>query len=200
MHNGIVARRRSRHDQRVRTPLHGGYGAKVSMEYLMPVPRLGILEAQSQRGELQMKVPLAAALCGIALTFSAQPVLADDSKDAFIIRSTSKTPDEVAAAVKAYGEKMKWQNIEPTKVKKDEVTLIKTCIPAVGGKLWPIGLHVAAMLPCGNLAAYKGKDGKTEVSMLKMSYMAKLIADPRIDEAVKVGQPLLDAMIDEITK
>ncbi len=147
-----------------------------------------------------MKVSLAAAVCGIAIAISIQSAKADDGKEAFIIRSTDKSPDAVAMAVKAYSEKMKWQYIEPTKVKKDEVTLIKTCIPAVGGKMWPLGLHVAAMLPCGNLAAYKGKDGKTEVSMLKMSYMSKILSNPAIDEAVKVGQPLLDAMIDEVTK
>lgn len=147
-----------------------------------------------------MKAPLVAALCGIALAFSAQPVLADDGKDMFIIRSTDKSPDAVAAAVKAYGEKMKWQNIDPAKVKMGEVTLIKTCIPAVGGKLWPIGLHVAAMLPCGNLAAYKGKDGKTEVAMLKAGYMSKLYPDPKVEEAVKVAEPLLAAMLDEVLK
>lgn len=147
-----------------------------------------------------MKKSLTAAFCGLALAFSTQAALADDGKDMFIIRSTDKSPDAVAEAVKAYSEKMKWQYIEPTKVKKGEVTLIKTCIPAVGGKVWPVGLHVAAMLPCGNLAAYKGKDGKTEVSMLKASYMTKVISDPRIEEAAKIGQPLLDAMIDAVTK
>lgn len=148
-----------------------------------------------------MKSVLSAAICGtvIALSAVAQPVLAQDAKDALIIRTTDKSPDAVAEAVKAYSEKMKWQNIDPAKVKMGQVTLIKTCIPAVGGKLWPLGLHIAAILPCGNLAAYV-KDGKTEVSMLKASYMSKLYPHPTVEEAVKVAEPLLAAMLDEVLK
>lgn len=149
-----------------------------------------------------MRSVLSAAICGAVITLAtvAQPAMADDPKDGLVIRSTSKSPDEVAAAVKAYGDKMKWQNIDPAKVKMGEVTLIKTCIPAVGGKLWSVGLHIAALLPCGNLAAYKGKDGKTEVSMLKAGYMAKLYPDPKVEEAAKIAEPLLNAMLDEVLK
>lgn len=149
-----------------------------------------------------MRVTLTTALCGTILAMTAlaaQPALAQDAKDMMIIRSTDKSPDAVADAVKAYSEKMKWQYIDPSKVKQGQVTLIKTCIPAVGGKLWPIGLHIAAILPCGNLAAYV-KDGKTEVSMLKASYMSRAYPHPMVDEAVKVAEPLLAAMMDEILK
>lgn len=149
-----------------------------------------------------MKSVLSAAICGavIALaTAAAQPVLAQDAKDMMIIRTTDKSPDAVADAVKAYSEKMKWQYIDPAKVKQGQVTLIKTCIPAVGGKLWSIGLHIGAILPCGNLAAYV-KDGKTEVAMLKASYMSRAYPHPTVDEAAKIAEPLLAAMMDEVLK
>lgn len=145
-----------------------------------------------------LKIALYGTAFALATLFI-QPALAEDSKDMLVIRTTPKSPDDVADAVKAYSEKMKWQYIEPTKVKQGQVTLIKTCIPAVGGKLWPVGLHIAAILPCGNLAAYV-KDGKTEVSMLKAAYMSKLYPHPTVDEAVKVAEPLLAAMMDEILK
>lgn len=147
-----------------------------------------------------MNNSILAAFLGISLVMGIQPLARADDKDMFVIRSTDKSPDELANAVKAYSENANWQYIDPVKVKKGEVTLIKTCIPAVGGKLWPLGLFVGALLPCGNLAAYKGKDGKTEVSMLKPEYMSRLYPNPVVAEAVKIAEPLLNKMFDEVTK
>ena len=153
------------------------------------------------KGNVTVKKTLLAVFCGLTLMISAYSTAhADDGMDMFIIRSTDKSPDALSEALKAYSEKANWQFFEPTKVKKGEVTLIKICIPQVGVKLWPLGLHIAAMLPCGNLAAYKGKDGKTEVSMLKASYMYKIYPNPVVEEAVKVAEPLLNKMLDEVTK
>jgi hypothetical protein len=45
------------------------------------------------------------------------------------------------------------------------VTLATICIPEVGQQIWPVGLQLNAMLPCGNLGVYKKGDG-TEISLL----------------------------------
>jgi len=151
---------------------------------------------------MKLNLILSLSLCFSSLilaSLNAPQALADEPTDSLIIRTTDKSPDAVATAVQAYSEKMKWLFLPVTKVKQGQVTLIKTCIPAVAGKLWPLGLQIAAILPCGNLAAYE-KGGKTEVSMLKANYMSKLYPHPTVDEAVKVAEPLLDAMLDDILK
>lgn len=50
------------------------------------------------------------------------------------------------------------------------MSLVKICIPEVGQQIWPVGLHLSALLPCGNIGIYQ-KDGKTEMSLLHARYM-----------------------------
>lgn len=117
----------------------------------------------------------------------------------FVVRSTAKTPEAVVEAAKAYAERKKWQYLGASKVKQGQVILVKICIPEVGQKLWPVGLHLSAMLPCGNLGVYQ-KDGKTEISLLHPRYMAVLHPHPAAEEASAVAQPLLAAMLDALTE
>jgi uncharacterized protein (DUF302 family) len=117
----------------------------------------------------------------------------------FLIRSTAKTPEAVVEAVKAYAEAQKWQYLGADKVKQGQVTLVKICIPAVGQQIWPVGLHLSAMLPCGNLGVYQ-KEGKTEVSLLHARYMQVLYPDPAVEKASATAQPLLIEMLDAVVK
>ena len=125
--------------------------------------------------------------------------LAAVREDIFVLRSTAKTPDEVVAAIQAYAEAKKWPYLGADKIKQGEVTLVKVCIPEVGKQLWPIGLQLSAMLPCGNLGVYR-KDGKTEISLLHPRYMQILYPDPAVEKASATAEPLLIDMLDAVAK
>lgn len=112
---------------------------------------------------------------------------------------TAKTPDEVVGAVKAYAEGRKWLYMGATKAKQGEVTMVKVCIPQVGQILWPLGLEVSALLPCGNLGVYQ-KKGQTEVSMLHPSYMQLVYPHPEIEKAVGIATPLLVGLLESVAK
>ncbi len=120
-------------------------------------------------------------------------------EEMFLIRSTAKTPEAVVEAVKAYSEQKKWQYLGASKVSQGQVTLVKICIPEVGQLLWPVGLHLSAMLPCGNLGVYQ-KEGKTEISLLHARYMQVLYPHPAIEKASAIAQPLLIEMLDAVAK
>lgn len=124
---------------------------------------------------------------------------ASKPSDLFTIRASAKTPDAVVEGIKTYVEAHKWQYIGATKVKKGEITLVKVCIPEVGKIVWPQGLYLSALLPCGNLGIYT-KAGKTEVSMLNPRYMHVLVPTPEMEKASKVAEPLLNAMLDAALK
>ena len=119
--------------------------------------------------------------------------------DMFIVVSTNKSVDQVVTAVKKYSKDKKWKFIGATKVKKGKVTLVKTCIPAIGKLVWPQGLKYSAMLPCGNLGVYT-KKGKTQVSMLSAEYMHKLVPTDAMAKASSKANVLLKQMLDEIVK
>jgi hypothetical protein len=119
--------------------------------------------------------------------------------DMILVRPTDKKPDAVVDAIKAYSEQKKWQYVGDSKVKNGQVTLVKVCIPQVGQILWPLGLQISAMLPCGNIGVYE-KQGKTEISMLHPSYMQALYPNAEVQKAVKVATPLLMDMLETVAR
>jgi hypothetical protein len=119
--------------------------------------------------------------------------------DMLLVRPTAKEPNEVVDAIKAYSEQKKWQYIGASKVKNGEVTLVKVCIPQVGQVLWPLGLQISAMLPCGNVGVYQ-KQGQTEISMLHPAYMQVLYPHAEVEKAVKIAAPLLLDMLETVAK
>lgn len=119
--------------------------------------------------------------------------------DMILVKSTTKQPNEVVQAIKSYSEQKKWQYVGDSMVKNDEVTLVKVCIPQVGKILWPLGLQVSAMLPCGNVGVYR-KQGKTEISMLHPAYMQVLYPHAEVEKAVKIATPLLMDMLENVAK
>ena len=117
----------------------------------------------------------------------------------FIIRDSAKTPEAIADGIKTYAEAHKWQFLGASKVKNGEVTLVKVCIPEVGKVVWPQGMYLSALLPCGNIGIYT-KAGNTEVSMLSARYMHVLVPTAEMEKASKVAEPLLNAMLDAALK
>jgi hypothetical protein len=130
------------------------------------------------------------ALTGLA---KAQP------NEAFILRTTAKAPEAIVAAIKAHSEQKKWQYLGESKVNRGEVTLVKICMPEVGQLIWPIGLQLSALLPCGNIGIYR-KGAETEISVLHPRYMHALYPHPATERASAVAQPLLVEMLDSVTK
>lgn len=124
---------------------------------------------------------------------------AADRDDIFIIRTTAKPPAEAVAAIEAYAQEKKWIYLGANKVKKGQVTLVKVCIPEVGQMVWPLGLQLSALLPCGNLGVYE-KDGATAISALHPRYMNALYPDPALEQAGAVAAPLLTEMLDAVAK
>jgi hypothetical protein len=119
--------------------------------------------------------------------------------DMILTRSTTKTTDEVVEAIKSYSEAKKWLYMGASKVKQGEVTLVKVCLPEVGKALWPVGLQLSALLPCGNLGIYDRKD-RVEISMLHPHYMQLLYPHPAVDKAVAMATPLLTEMLEAVAK
>jgi hypothetical protein len=102
-------------------------------------------------------------------------------------------------AIKSYSEAKKWMYMGASKVKQGEVTLVKVCLPEVGKVLWPVGLQLSALLPCGNLGIYDRK-GRAEISMLHPHYMQLLYPHPAVDKAAAMATPLLTEMLEAVAK
>jgi hypothetical protein len=121
-----------------------------------------------------------------------------NTDEMFVLRATTKSPDETVNAIRAYAEARGWNYLGADKVKQGEVTLVKLCIPEVGQMLWPVGLHLSAMLPCGNIGVYRKQD-MTEVSLLNPRYMERILPDPAVRKASATAETLLTEMVDAIS-
>jgi hypothetical protein len=135
------------------------------------------------------------AVTTFAAFLIAAPIAEAASNDIFMVRTTSRSPDTIVAAIKDYAQTMKWQYLSDNKVKKGEVTLVKICIPEVGRIIWPLGLQLSAMLPCGNIGIYTTDSG-TEISVLHPRYLNILYPDPEVERAGEGGAPLRTEMLD----
>lgn len=142
-----------------------------------------------------LQLLICAVLSATALSTTAQTPA--PGADMLLIKSTDKEPDEVVEAIKDYSAQKKWQYLGASKVKNGEVTLVKVCIPQVGQVLWPLGLQISALLPCGNVGVYQ-KQGKTEISMLHPAYMQVLYPRAEVAKAVNIATPLLLDMLENV--
>ena len=140
-----------------------------------------------------------AALCTWSFSGAAQAPAPGPGPGMVLVRPTTKAPNEVVDAVKAYSESRKWLYMGASKAKQGEVTMVKVCIPQVGQVLWRLGLQISALLPCGNLGVYE-KDGETEISMLHPAYMQVVYPHPDVEKAVSIATPLLMEMLDTVAK
>ena len=114
-----------------------------------------------------------------------------------VVRATTKTPDETIKAVQKYSEDKGWLYLEADKL--GPVTLLKICIPEVGQLLWPLGLQIGALLPCGKLSVYQ-KEGKTEIALLHPAYMQAIYPHAEVKKAVAIATPLLMDMLVAVAK
>jgi len=137
------------------------------------------------------------ACCALLGSLSGTAVAGPD--DMFVVRAAAKPVDGVVKAIEAYAKEKKWQYLGADKVKKGQVTIVKVCIPAIGKQLWPLGLQVSAMLPCGNLGVYE-KGGKTEISMLHPRYMHVLYPNATTEKASAAAEPLLMGLLEAVSK
>ncbi|WP_306005783.1 hypothetical protein [Aquicoccus porphyridii] len=77
------------------------------------------------------------------------------------------------------------------------VTALKICYLPLGGDIVAAGLHVMAMMPCGNMAFYETEDGGTEMSMLDLRFMTELSDAPSLKAAVETGRPAFEALLSD---
>ena len=139
----------------------------------------------------------AAVLSGMAAASAAQAPT--PGPEMVLIRPTNKAPEEVVEAIKAYTEAKKWLYMGANKAKQGEVTMVKVCIPQVGQILWPVGLHLSALLPCGNFGIYE-RAGQTQISMLHPHYMQLLYPHPEVERAAALSTPLLIEMLEALAR
>jgi hypothetical protein len=77
------------------------------------------------------------------------------------------------------------------------VTALKICYLPLGPDIVAAGLHVMAMMPCGNMAFYEAGDGGTVLSMLDLRFMTELSDAPTLASAVETGKPAFDALLSD---
>jgi len=126
-------------------------------------------------------------------TFAAGP------SEMILVRSTTKSVDEVVKAIEAYSDKHDWFFLGADKLLRGKITLVKTCIPEVGPLVWTQDMKYTAMLPCGNISIYTSQ-GKTEIAVLSGRYMHTLVPTPEMKKASEALQPLLVDLLNTITK
>jgi hypothetical protein len=117
----------------------------------------------------------------------------------FIVRATAKTPDTVVADIKRYVLDHKWLYLAEFKVKNDEVTVVKMCVPSAGPDIWKAGLHVSALLPCGHIGVY-AEGGATRLSMLDPRFMNQINPHPNLKKAGDDLYPILTRLLDDVTR
>jgi len=145
-----------------------------------------------------MRTIVTLIVASIFVVFSS---LTQAAEDMIIVRSSTKSPDEIVDAIKAYAGEKHWAYMGATKVKpvQGEVTFVKVCIPEVGTLIWPLGLRLSALLPCGNFGVYRNGD-KTEISMLDPHYMQILYPHPDVEKASALVSPLFNGMLESVIK
>ena len=132
----------------------------------------------------------------LALGIAAGAAHAGAPNDNFWVRSSPKTPDQVVAALKSYAEARKWLYLAEFKIKNGEVTSVKICYPPIGKHIFAAGMHVAAMMPCGQVAVYN--ENGTKLAMLHPKFMTVLYPDENLERAVREVTPLFEAMLEEV--
>ncbi|MBX3498064.1 MAG: DUF302 domain-containing protein [Alphaproteobacteria bacterium] len=124
---------------------------------------------------------------------------AREPNEMFLMRTSTKAPDQIVAAVRSYVLERKWLYLAAFKLKGGEIDAVKICYPPIGKDIFAAGLHVAAMMPCGHIAIYREGDA-TRISMLHPNFMHALYPDPNLEKAAKEVTPLFEAMLDAIVR
>jgi hypothetical protein len=131
-----------------------------------------------------------------ALAVCGAPALAQETGDYFIVRDLSTGPEDAAAAIRQHVEAEEdWLFLAEFPLKGGEVQAMKICYLPIGADVFAAGLHMAAMMPCGNLAFYE-EDGQARLAMLDLDYLTALSPDPNVARAAEMAAPAFEEMLE----
>jgi hypothetical protein len=143
------------------------------------------------------KLTTTALLAGF-LAASAQLSSGTLPDEMFIVRDSGDPPAELAEKIRAYTESHDdWLFLAQFPLKGGEVTILKICYPPMGADFFAAGMHISAMLPCGNMAIYE-EDDSTRLSLLHPRFITTLHPDPNLERAVATIEPALHTLLEEI--
>jgi len=135
----------------------------------------------------------------LVMGLAAPATLAAGATEMIMTRTTTRSVDDVVKAIEAYSDKHDWFFMGADRLLGGKITLVKTCIPEVGPKVWSQDLKYTAMLPCGNISLYTSQ-GKTEISVLSGRYLHVLAPTPEMKKASDALEPLLVDLLNTISR
>lgn len=135
-----------------------------------------------------------------AMVLTGPAALGAGPSEMILTRTTSQSVDEVVKAIEAYSDQHDWFFMGADKLLGGKITLVKTCIPEVGPKVWSQDLKYTALLPCGNVSIYTNAQGKTEMAVLSGRYLHALAPTPEMKKASDALEPLLVDLLRSIAK
>lgn len=149
-----------------------------------------------------MKYPtlvFALAVAGLTVGCAAVSAGGYGANDMFLVKPSAKSPEATVVAIRNYVADKKWLYLAEFKVKSDQVTIVKLCVPSVSKDIWAAGIHIGAMGPCGNISVYQ-EGGATKISMLHPKFMDTLNPDPNLKKVGEELYPLFTAMLDDVAR
>jgi hypothetical protein len=130
----------------------------------------------------------ALALCGTSTP-------AQETDGYFIVRDLPGGTEAAAAAIRRYVEADDdWLFLAEFPLKGGEIQAMKVCYLPIGADVFAAGLHVGAMMPCGNLAFYE-EEGQARLAMLDLDYLTALSSDPNVARAAETAAPAFEEML-----
>jgi len=147
-----------------------------------------------------LKSRIATLVWLFAVMLATTPVHAAGSSGMIMVRTSTKSIDEVVKAIEAYSDKHDWFFLGADRLLGGKITLVKTCIPDVGPLVWSQDMQYTALLPCGNLSLYRNPQGKTEIAVLSGQYMHALVPTPEMKKASDALEPLLVDLLNTVSK
>lgn len=150
-------------------------------------------EATHRHGTLTLLL-LALAVAGVG--GCATPTVGEGM---FVTRSSAKPPAEVHQAIRQYVSQQEWLYIGDNKLKNGEVTQVRFCDRKAAANIWKAGMHVAAMLPCGQISIYQ-EGGATKLTMLHPRYLSTLDPHPEVQRLAEAVSGPFTRMLDEVAR
>jgi hypothetical protein len=118
------------------------------------------------------------------------------ANEMFITHELNMERAEAVAAVRNHVEAEEdWLFLAEFGLAGGAVTALKVCYLPLGPDIMEAGLHVMALMPCGNMAFYDAESGATELSLLDPAFMTELSDAPSLERAVETGRPAFQALL-----
>lgn len=142
-----------------------------------------------------MKHPTTLIGFAAALTIASGAATADEM---FLTHTLDMERAEAVAAIRDHVETGEdWLFLAEFGLAGGAVTALKICYLPLGPDIVEAGLHVMAMMPCGNMAFYETEGGGTEISMLDLAFMTELSDASSLETAVETGRPAFAALLSD---